>query len=308
MRSAGEQSFVLPVGEQLVQLIFHGPLGHLQAEVVGGDILDRVGLVENHGLVIRQQVGARLSQRQVAEEQGVIDDQDLGRIDSPPRLEVKTPGVIGAAFAQAIAGVALDGVPHSGGRCETQIGPAAIDRLAGPLAHLDQLLRQVLLRKQRQRFLLGVSKSPQAEVIAAPLHQRDLERFREHRLQKGNVLLNQLFLQVDRVGGNDDAIVFFAEDRLDGRHEVGERLADAGAGLDQQMPFAVDGVGDGVGHLHLLGPALEVGPETGNRAARAKDGGGVHGVIIGGAGAGCHVGMSWKQKQAAVFPGEDSGP
>ena len=41
----------------------------------------------------------------------------------------------------------------------------------------------------------------------------------------------------------------------DGRDEVGEALADAGAGLDDQVARPLDGLGDGVGHLELLGRA-----------------------------------------------------
>ncbi|GAA5023384.1 hypothetical protein GCM10023258_14660 [Terrabacter aeriphilus] len=40
----------------------------------------------------------------------------------------------------------------------------------------------------------------------------------------------------------------------DRRHEVGERLAGAGAGLDEQVLARVDRVRHGVGHLHLTGP------------------------------------------------------
>ena len=58
---------------------------------------------------------------------------------------------------------------------------------------------------------------------------------------------------------------FFAGGRReDGGDEVGEALAHAGAGLDEQLPPAVDGRGDGLGHVELLGPALERGPFLGD--------------------------------------------
>ena len=40
---------------------------------------------------------------------------------------------------------------------------------------------------------------------------------------------------------------------LDRGHEVGQRLAGAGAGLHEQVALAVDRVGDGVRHLDLAG-------------------------------------------------------
>ena len=41
----------------------------------------------------------------------------------------------------------------------------------------------------------------------------------------------------------------------DGGDEVGKALADAGAGLDHEVALGGDGVGDGVGHVELLGGA-----------------------------------------------------
>ena len=74
----------------------------------------------------------------------------------------------------------------------------------------------------------------------------------------------QLLLQADRVRGDDDAAARLASCRLvsagggqDGRHEVGEALADAGARLDDQVLAARDGVGHGLGHRQLLGPVLD---------------------------------------------------
>ena len=66
---------------------------------------------------------------------------------------------------------------------------------------------------------------------------------------------------------------------LDRRDEVGEALADAGAGLDHQVPL-VDGTGDGLGHVELLRPALEIRHLRGDGAAGTEDMLGGHASIV----------------------------
>ncbi len=56
--------------------------------------------------------------------------------------------------------------------------------------------------------------------------------------------MEQLLLQILRAGRNDHA--FAGADR---RHEVGERLSGAGAGLHHQMAALFDGLLDCLGHL-----------------------------------------------------------
>lgn len=73
------------------------------------------------------------------------------------------------------------------------------------------------------------------------------------------VPLHELALQGQRGGRHHDALPVGERG-----HEVAERLAGAGAGLDQQMGAVVDRLGDGFGHGHLAG-AL--------RAAHGGDGG-----------------------------------
>jgi hypothetical protein len=64
--------------------------------------------------------------------------------------------------------------------------------------------------------------------------------------------VNELLLQADRMRRDDDPALLVGAGGFDGRHEIGKRLADAGARLDHEMLAARDGGGDGVGHLQLL--------------------------------------------------------
>ena len=93
----------------------------------------------------------------------------------------------------------------------------------------------------------------QAEIVAASLHagrgERDAERVPQHR----QVLEEDLFLQVLGAGRDEHALA--AEDR---RHQIGERLAGAGAGLgEQRRRRSASTVRDGLGHLELAGARLE---------------------------------------------------
>ncbi len=105
-----------------------------------------------------------------------------------------------------------------------------------------------------------------ADVVGAPLEQRDpgrrLERLAHHR----QVLVEQLVLQ--RLGaGRDDHLAA----RLQRRHQVGEGLAGTGAGLGDENVVAMDGAGDALGHLDLLRAHAVAVDGAGERAVGGED-------------------------------------
>ena len=106
--------------------------------------------------------------------------------------------------------------------------------------------------------LLGDAKTAQADVVAASLHQHRPELVRQHRLQERNVLANELFLQANRVRGDDDPEVLVGRGGEDGRHEIGEALAHARACFDEQMLPLHQRPRHGHGHLLLLRPIFEI--------------------------------------------------
>src|SRR6185369_13827510 len=55
-----------------------------------------------------------------------------------------------------------------------------------------------------------------------------------------------------------------------GGDQIGQRLAGAGPGLDQEALVAVDGVGDPFGHRQLAGARLVAGEDLGRGAARSQ--------------------------------------
>ncbi len=119
--------------------------------------------------------------------------------------------------------------------------------------------------------LVGDLEPAFADVVASPLDQQRREFFGHDALQERNVLADELFLQADRMRGDDDAALGGGTGGLDGGDEVREALADAGAGLDEEVAFPVDGGGDGLGHVELLGAGFEPGIVPGHQPARAED-------------------------------------
>src|SRR2546421_12050084 len=87
--------------------------------------------------LIRRQDAALASlatDEQVEEEQGMVDDQQLGLVDLAARLVIKAVLEILAFFAQAIARIAFHQLPDGDERAKTEVATAAVAGRARPLA------------------------------------------------------------------------------------------------------------------------------------------------------------------------------
>jgi hypothetical protein len=103
-------------------------------------------------------------------------------------------------------------------------------------------------------LLIEQGQPPPAHVVAEPLHDRPGERLPQHALQPRQIEARDLILQ--RLGGGTDDHLAPGEN---GGHQIGERLAGAGARLDQQALVVVEGAGDAGRHRHLSGAVLVAG-------------------------------------------------
>ena len=103
----------------------------------------------------------------------------------------------------------------------------------------------------------GALEAARTEIILPAFHQRRLKLNRQNLLHDRNVLVQKLLLQVDRVGRNDRLLLLLVREQHR-RHEVGERFADPGAGLDDEMMLFLERSRDRRRHRLLLGPILEV--------------------------------------------------
>ena len=211
---------------------------------------------------------------QVGNQQRVVDDDDVGGGGPLPR----GPQEADAADALAVRR-ALRRQPVPGGEgapaAQVQLGPVARGRVAQPRQRLGQH-PGVLLGET----LAGAHVAPplQAQVVRPALQQRRLEVFRRHSLDLAerldyvrDVLAQELLLEVDGVGGDDDAHVVLQGVQRRG-YEIGERLAYSGPRLDHQPLAVSDGLRDGPRHLDLLRPLLEAahGPRHGTVGAQHR--------------------------------------
>ena len=127
--------------EELIEDVLDAALADRQAQMIRGDILQGVGFIEDHHLVIREQVGSRSPQCQVGEKESVVDDQDIGAKHAFACLKIKAFVVMITFSAQADSIVALNQVPETTSYwLNRQIGLAAIDGLFRPPPNLDQLV------------------------------------------------------------------------------------------------------------------------------------------------------------------------
>ena len=276
---AGEEALLRAVVIEPPQGELDLAAGEPQAQVIAGHRLQRVGLVEDHDVVLGQHALAVLPQSQVGEVQGVVDDEDLGVGHPPPGLVVEAGGVVRALAAHAVRRIAGHFLPHRRRRLVGEVGQGAVAGVPRPGLDLAELLVVFLFAEQARGAAQGVLHPPQAEVVVPSLDEHGGELGGHHAPQERQVLGQQLLLEADRVGGDDHAAA--ARFRLvarrlfaggqDGGHEVGEALADAGAALDDEVMAVGDGVGHRVGHGQLFVAVFVVRQPRGDAAAGPED-------------------------------------
>jgi hypothetical protein len=91
----------------------------------------------------------------------------------------------------------------------------------------------------------------------APFQERGLEFDGQQFLDKGNILVDELFLEGDGVG-RDDRLAPRPHRVEGGRDEIGQRFSDAGSGFDDQMTARPKGPRHLACHALLLGPVFIV--------------------------------------------------
>ena len=139
-----EQALPGPVVVEPRQRDIDADVRDLQPHVLAGHGLEGVGLVEDRDVVVGKEPEARGPQGEVAHEQGMVDDQQVGRPDASAGLEVEALLVPRTVAAQAIAVLALHGVPDAGQRPEIEVGAGAVGRLVGPELDLAELIELLL--------------------------------------------------------------------------------------------------------------------------------------------------------------------
>ena len=250
-----------------------GAGGQLRGRHAGDAVDQLVRLVHDHHVVLGQH-GAALER--VDGEQRVVGDDDV----RPPGLRARLlrEAVVAdraARGAQALAGADRHLPPRRLGHAGDELVAVAGLGVAAPL--VDALDRAPERRdREGVEQLLGLVdvvavavQLVQAQVVAAALEDRErrrpAEQRRERLRQPGQVPVDELALQRDRRRRDDDrgAALDGVPDR---RHEVGQRLAGAGARLHRQVLAGGDRLPDGLGH-----GVLPVAPRTADGGDRGVE-------------------------------------
>jgi hypothetical protein len=108
-----------------------------------------------------------------------------------------------------------------------------------------------------------------ADIILTPLQENRLEVLSGQPLHQGDVLVEKLLLEIDRVRA-DESLASRPLGMEDGGEQVGQRLADAGSRLNDQMGAAGERRRDPRRHALLLGTPLE-SPDRGKASLRAEE-------------------------------------
>ena len=109
-----------------------------------------------------------------------------------------------------------------------------------------------------------------AQIVVAPLHVADVQLAfavgKKRLFEKRDIFMEELFLQILGAGGNDDPLA----GTNDG-HQVGQRLARASAGFDDQVTLFFQRLLDGLRHLQLSAAKFVGGMGARKHSARREE-------------------------------------
>jgi hypothetical protein len=246
----GETRVVFGGALHIVSQVVDAPIRHLKAEVLRGDLVQVVCLVEDGQIVRRHQgdadVTEPLLQRQVGEVEVVVDDDDLRGLCASARDRHPAALEVCAMPARALLRRGAQLAPHWGvvGHLG-QLCPVAGRRFLPPARHGVTL---AVVEGRQQPLRHEPVRAQVAEVVGAALHHLDVEVDAERSLDERQVLADDLVLQVLRARRDDHL-----QTRGNRGEQVGERFADTGPGLGDELAAALQRRFDATRDLELLG-------------------------------------------------------
>ena len=229
--------------------------------MLAGDILEMLGLVKDHPGIARQDqvelvIPGLPPHREIGKEEMMVGDHHLAAARLSPRLVIEALLVELAVDLEGLVGLRKNLLPDLPGRLPGEIREAAIPGGIGPLDEIAKQLLVLRILRNQVELLRSLLDPALAGVVGAPLDERELEIDRQDSREKGKILRHQLFLQVDGAGGDDHPLSVL--DRPENaRHQVGEALANPGAGLRGDHPVLVQRAGHLDSHLYLALTALK---------------------------------------------------
>ena len=220
---------------------FHAQIAHRNAEIVSRHIFQFVRLIENHSCGFRQNarvrrpVGLQLD-GEIGKKQVMVDDDDVALHRLAAHFGDEAALKLAALLANASVGARVELVPEQAGLGQfRQLGAVAGSSRLLPGG--DGAILLDLLHAAQHGLIREVVQLLAAQIIIAALHVAD-RKARAGRstvqrlLQKRDVLVEKLLLQILRASRNDDALA-----RTDHGHQICQCLARARARFHDQMPL-----------------------------------------------------------------------
>ena len=224
------------------------------AKVAARYIFQLVGLVKNYQAGLRQNTGigrviGLLLDRQVREKKVMIHDHDVALRRLAPHHGNEAAIKFAALLPGTAVGTGVQLVPERARlRHGHQFGAVPGRRKFFPARDFGEMID--LFQSAQHRIRREVVELLAAQIIAPSLHVADVQlalSIGEKRLlEKRNIFVEELFLQVFGAGRNDHP---FAGANY--RQQIGERFASTGAGLDDQVAFLFERLFHRLGHLQL---------------------------------------------------------
>jgi hypothetical protein len=234
--------------------------GKGEAEMLRGDILQRVGFIEDHKVIGKEvslllEVIFGVKSPHEGEKEGVVDDHDRSELRLDAGLLKKAFGIRSARAGGTDMGFAADLMPDFGIRGEPEVGEGSVFGLLRPFPDPFQLFGLGFKKE-----IAGISHCPfestGTKIVLAAFEKDGGEILVEDLSGEGDILMEKLLLKIDRMGRDDRFLVLTARVE-DGGDQIPETLADPGPRFDDEGVLIFEGFGDGSRHLLLGFPELE---------------------------------------------------
>src|SRR5271156_5611457 len=186
---------------------------------------------------------------EIGEEEVVVDDDDVALGGAAAHFGNEAALVVGAALAEAGLAARVKLGPELAGLGQI-VELDAVAGLGGPLPLGDLMVLRDLFEPVEDGLIAQGVELVAAEIVGAALHIADPERT-EKGFEEGDVLEKELLLEIFRAGRDDDTA-----SRAQRRQQIGEGLAGAGSGLDDQVTIFVESALDGLRHFELSAAEL----------------------------------------------------
>ena len=212
--------------------------------------------------------GGLLLDGEVGEEEVVVDDDDVGFEGLAAHLGDEAGLPVGAGLAEADFAAGVELMPEVRAFGEV-VDLGAVTGFGGALPLQDGVELRDFFEAGKQWVVAQGVELLLADVVGAALHVADAQGA-EEGFEEGDVLEEELFLEVFGAGGDDDALLVLAG-AAEGWEEVGEGFAGAGAGFDDEVAVVGEGLLDLLGHEVLAGTVLEGEGRVGEDAAGVEE-------------------------------------